>query len=146
MRIVLDTNVVISSYLSSQGASHKVLTSWRNHLFDLVVSEPILEEYSRALQYPHVRKRHNLSDEEIARIVDLLRELAQVVTPRVSLVVVDADPEDNKIIECAVEGKADYIISGNDHLLDIKEYQSIQILTPAQFVLILEREAQGKAA
>src|SRR6266508_1158958 len=146
MRVVVDTNVVISSYLSSQGASHTILTSWRNQSFDLVVSEPILEEYGRALQYPHVRKRHNLSDDEIAKIVDDFRDLAQVVAPSASLDVVAADPEDNKIIECAVEGKADYIVSGNDHLLDIKEYQGIQILTPAQFVLVLEREAQRKAA
>jgi putative PIN family toxin of toxin-antitoxin system len=59
MRVVVDTNVVISSYLSLQGASHTILTSWQDQSFDLVVSEPILEEYGRAMKYPRVRKRHN---------------------------------------------------------------------------------------
>jgi predicted nucleic acid-binding protein len=87
-----------------------------------------------------------LSSTEIARIIEGFATFGELVTPRQHLHIVKADPDDDMLIECAVAGQADYLVSGNDHLLDIKEYEGIQILPPAQFILLLEGEAKRKAA
>jgi uncharacterized protein len=104
MRVVIDTNVVVSRYLSSHGAPAQVFDAWQEKRFDLLVSDPILEEYERALKYPHVRAKHQLNDTEIAEIIEQFSDLAKMVTPTTSIAVVAADPEDDKFIECAVEG------------------------------------------
>jgi putative PIN family toxin of toxin-antitoxin system len=146
MRVVLDTNTVISRYLSPSGPPAHIFQYWEQGAFTLVVSEPILSEIERVFSYPRINKRLGLSDKEIAGIVAGFATFGELVTPQQRLHVVEADPDDDMLVECAVEGKADYLVSGNDHLLDIKEYQGIQILTPAEFVLVLEREARRKAA
>ncbi len=111
-----------------------------------MVSEPILVEIERVFFYPRINKRLRLSDKAIAGIVAGFATFGELVTPQQRLRVVEADPDDDMFIECAVEGKADYLVSGDPHLTDIKEYEGIQILTPAQFVILLEREARRKAA
>jgi putative PIN family toxin of toxin-antitoxin system len=146
MRVVLDTNTVISRYLSPSGTPAHIFQYWEQGVFTLVVSEPILTEIERVFHYRRINSRLGLSDKEIAGIVAGFATFAELVTPHQRLHVVEADPDDDMLIECAVEGKADYLVSGDPHLTDIKEYQGIQILTPAQFVLVLEREARRKAA
>jgi putative PIN family toxin of toxin-antitoxin system len=146
MHVVFDTNVVISRYLSSKGPSAQVFDFWQKKIFDLLVSAPILEEYERALKCPHVRARHQMSDTEIAEIIEEIADLAKMVRPTKRLTVITADPDDDKFLECAVEGKATYIISGNKHLYDLKDYKGVQIFTPAQFCMVLEQEKYKKAA
>jgi putative PIN family toxin of toxin-antitoxin system len=112
-----------------------------------LVSDPILLEYEQVFSYPRINNRLRLSDKEIAGIVAGFATFGELVTPQQRLHVVEADPNDDMFIECAVEGKADYLVSGNTkHLTNMKEYQGIQILRPAQFVLVLEREACRKVA
>jgi predicted nucleic acid-binding protein len=60
--------------------------------------------------------------------------------------IAEVDPDDDMFVECAVEGKVDYLVSGNDHLFALKEYEGIQILTPTQFLMVLQRDARKKAA
>jgi putative PIN family toxin of toxin-antitoxin system len=147
MRVVLDTNTIISRYLSSSGPPAHIFQYWELGAFTLVISEPILAEIERVFSYPRINKRLRLGDKEIAGIVAGFATFGELVTPTQRLHVVEADPDDDMFIECAVEGKADYLVSGNTkHLTNLKEYQGIQILTPAQFVLVLEREARRKAA
>src|SRR6266545_5979254 len=147
MRVVLDTNTIISRYLSPSGTPARIFQYWEQGAFTLVVSEPILVEIERVFFYPRINKRLRLSDKAIAGIVAGFATFGELVTPQQRLRVVEADPDDDMFIECAVEGKADYLVSGNTkHLTNLKEYQGIQILTPAQFVLVLERETRRKAA
>ena len=146
MRVVLDTNCIISRYLSPSGTPAHIFQYWEQGAFTLVISEPILAEIERVFSYPRINNRLRLSDKEIAGIVAGLATFGELVSPEQRLHVVEADPDDDMFIECAVEGKADYLVSGDPHLTDIKEYQGIQILTPAQFILVLEREARRKAA
>jgi uncharacterized protein len=146
MRVVIDTNVVVSRYLSSHGAPAQIFDAWHEKRFDLLVSEPILGECERALKYPHVRMRHHLSDGQIAEIIEQFSELAKMVAPITSIAAVAADPDDDKFIECAVEGRASYIVSGNKHLYDLQEYKGIQIVKSVEFLMVLERQAYKKAA
>jgi putative PIN family toxin of toxin-antitoxin system len=143
MRAVIDTNVIVSRSVSQKGASARIFDHWLEGRFELVVSEDILAEYERALGYERTRKRHGYTFEQIRDFVDDIRQSAILVVVDTILNIVEADPDDNKIIECAVAGNADYIVSGDAHLLDLGEYQGIQVLPPAAFLLVLEQERAG---
>jgi putative PIN family toxin of toxin-antitoxin system len=145
VNVVLDTNIVVSRYLSPLGNPARLLTMWEQGVFELAVSEPILAEYQRVLAYPRIRDRHQMSDEEIAAVVDGFRSFAVLVEPTVSRDVVQDDPSDNKFLECALAAGAEYVVSGDPHLLRIGHYAEIQILRLAEFRLLLETaEASGQ--
>src|SRR3989344_2043204 len=72
---------------------------------------------------------------EMQRTVEEIITLSKIVEPKSKLDIIKEDPDDNKILECAVEGKVDYIISQDKHLLDIKEYKEIKIITPKDFLI-----------
>jgi len=135
--VVIDTNVVVSSDLSPRGTAAQVLNCWREEGFDLLVSEPILEEYERVLRCDRVRRRHGLSDEEISQIVEDFRELAILVpiVPADALNAIEEDPADNMLLECAVVGGAECIVSGDEPVLALASYSGIQVLSPAAFLL-----------
>ncbi len=141
MRVVLDTNIIVSALLSPRGLRAQLVEAWRVQTFQPVVSEPILAEYERALNYPEVAARHGLSRGEVAEIVEGLRQFALMVAPAERLAVVRDDPDHDKFLECAVAGEANYIVSGDRHLLDLQEYRGIQILPAGVFLAVL---AEGK--
>lgn len=134
MRIVLDTNVIISRYLTPHGRVARILSLWEHEAFDLLVSEPILEEYARVLAYPQHRKVHKLDDRMRAEIMDAFRELAEIVEPLTTPAVVHDDPDDDHFLACAVSGQADYIVSGDPHLRKLVVYEGIPIFSPAEFL------------
>lgn len=140
MRVVIDTNVIISRYLSPHGSPAQVLSSWEKGRFDLLVSPAILREYERVFRYPRIKKHLALSEEKIAAILDDFSELAETIVPTKSLSVVTTDPDDNKFIECAVAGDADYIVTGDPHLVDLGKYRGIFIVPPAVFLVFLEHQ------
>jgi uncharacterized protein len=141
MRVVLDTNVVVSAFLSVKGAPARILALWEQGAFDLVVSEPLLAEYERVLAYKPVQARHRMDAQALAEVVQGFRASAIIVEPALRLVIVTEDPDDDKFLECAVAGGAAYIISGDSHLLDLREYQGIQILPPVAFLSLLAGDA-----
>jgi len=138
MRIVLDANVLISALISQHGASARILEAWENARFDLVVSAPILEELARVLHYPRIQEKYNLPDEYIQGFLGLIVSQAMVVSPCDEINIIAVDPTDNRYLECAVEGMAAYIITGDRHLLDIGDYRGIIILPPAGFLTLLD--------
>ena len=140
MRIVLDANVYVSSLLTQHGNAKKIIDLFEEKKFELLVSEPILEELKRVLGYPHIAKIHKKNAQDIEEYIESLRESSNVVNPQKRLQV-SADESDNRYIECALEGKADILVTGDKkHLLPIKEYQGIHILSPAVFLLIIQVE------
>ena len=138
MKVVLDTNVVVSSFIAPASAPAKVLELVSEDQFEILVSEAILEEYASVLKYPRIQVRHRRSDVEVADIIAGLRTLATIVEPTRRLAVVKEDAEDNKFVECAVEGGAEFIVSGDKHLLALREYEGIQILSPAAFLTVFQ--------
>ena len=138
MIVVLDTNVIISSLLSSKGAPAEIINRWEAGEFDVVISSPLITELERVLTYERVRKYLKFSDEEIAAFLKNLRATAIVVEPEITLDVVKDDPDDNRVVECALAGGASYIVSGNTHLLELKEYNQIIILNPVGFLAALK--------
>ena len=130
MRVVLDTNVLVSALLFT-GISSELVPLWQKGTFTVLLSQEILEEYLRVLAYPKFR----LSEGEIkALIEEELLPFVQIIKPGIRVRVVKRDPSDDKFLECAVAGKADVLISGDKDLLTIKHYRRVRIKTPSQFL------------
>ncbi len=140
MRVVLDTNILVSRFLVPNGNSARIIKQWEAGAFELLVSAEILSECREVLGYKRIRKKYQLADEEVERFITSLREQATVVEPTVALNTVTADPDDNRILECAQAGDADYLVSGDAYLLNLGQYKDIQILSPAVFLAVLHRE------
>lgn len=130
MRVVLDTNAVVSALLFS-GISSELVSLWQKGSITLLLSREILNEYLRVFSYP----KFELSEEEIKELIqEEILPYAEVVKPKRRLRVVQRDPSDNKFIECAVAGKARVIISGDKDLSSLGRYRRIRIQSPAQFL------------
>ena len=143
MVVVLDTNVIISALLSPKGAPAEIISRWEAGVFDVVTSPPLLDELRRALEYGRVKRYLKQPDKMVAALVRRLETAAMVVAPLCSIDVVEQDPADNRVLECARAGSASYIVTGDAHLLELKEYQGVVILNPAGFLLALAQASRG---
>lgn len=145
MRAVLDTNVIISAVLSPAGPPGQILDFIQRHptLVVPILSVTLVEEYRRALLYDHITVRHRLSADRVERFLGRVGQLAVMVEPIVTPIVVRDDPSDNDVLACGPAGGADDIVSGDRHLLRLGEYEGIPIVPPAVFLQIL-REMYGE--
>lgn len=128
-RAVFDTNVLISAYLWA-GVPRRALDIIRNERCELVSAQPAIEEFVRVLGY----RKFGFSPEQIEPFVDDLTSHAIIVQPRHTVEVVTQDPSDNLFLEIALQGNCTALVSGDRHLLDIKQYRRIRILSPTEFV------------
>ena len=126
-RAVLDTNVIVSG-LGWPGAPATILDAALDGRLVLVTSPPLLTELRRVLGYPKLAK----VIEGAAQLADLIETSSAVVLPSRVFAVV-SDESDNRILEAAVEGAADYIVSGDNHLLGLDSFQGIPVMPPAEF-------------
>lgn len=134
-RAVLDTNLFVSGLFSTGGTIGRLQDLWMAGAFELAVSDEILQEIKATLQKPHIQKELFLKKDEVDEIVSLIREKAFVVTH--DLYQTDkivADPTDNKFLGCALEAKACYVVSGDNHLLSLKHFHGIQIVDAYSFI------------
>ena len=139
MRVVLDTNIIISA-LISRGPPYRIIAAWRDQQFTALISAALLAEYARAVRYPKVRRSHGLDEEELARFVGRFIRFGELVESEERLAIVTDDPDDDRILECAVAGEATHIVTGDPHLLALERYQEISILTPRAFLDLLESD------
>jgi putative PIN family toxin of toxin-antitoxin system len=131
MRVVIDTNVFVSGLMLPASVPGKILAVANAGGFQIVLSEPMLEEISAALHYPKVRKRIALSDDEIDRYVQALRFTADVVDPANLTVQVPGDRDDDVILATLVAATADWLITGDAALFALAD--RYPIVTPADF-------------
>ena len=136
MKVVLDTNVFVGAFLSKTSNAARILELLRLEAFELVVSEPILREYEDVLKYDKLRKLHKLTNEQISQLIEDISTIAILVEPEVELLVVRGDADDNMLFECALDGDAEFIISGDALVQSIKEYQGIRVLSPSLFLAL----------
>jgi hypothetical protein len=137
MLIVPDTNCVVSSDISPTGAPAEILRRWRARTLDVAVSEAILVEYERALHYDRVRLRHGLSAEELRTTIAEFKRFAILVNPEEGSPIIANDPDDDKFLWCADAAGASCVVSRDEHLLNIRAYKGIRILTPAAFLALI---------
>ncbi len=138
IRVVIDANQFVSALLKPQSNPADVLQLARERKIQLVISPDIVDEIRAVLLYPKIMKRHRRTPEQIKLFLRKLLKTAVITHCRAGLDVVKDDPSDNKYLECAMEGRADYIISGDGHLTDLRSFHGIRIVTPAQFLKTLK--------
>ncbi len=134
-RTVLDTNVLVSGTIVHHGFPARILASAASGRIRLVVSPYLLAEYLAVVQRPHIAKKYtNLRDR-----LDIIRRFIQAnaisVSPSPINPVIPDDPEDDAILACALEAEAQYIVSGDEHLLQLGKFHGIKILSPRDFVV-----------
>ena len=127
IRVVLDTNIIISSVFW-KGNPHEVVRRGILRVYQSVTSAEILDEAVNKL-----RTKFKFPEESIQELVAILLAHSHVVEPTSKFDVV-RDKSDNKVIECAFDGKADYIVTGDPDLLDLKEFKSTRIITAKEFL------------
>ena len=143
MRVVLDTNVLVSATLIRGGNEDRVLRAWQRGAYDLVLSPAILEEVGRVLTYPKLRKRRWLSDAQVAELLELLATQS-LLTPGTTAIKRSRDPEDDKFLTAGLESGAQYLVTGDKDLLALQAHGGLRIVTPAAFLRLLRE--QGKDA
>lgn len=142
IRVVLDANQFVSALLKPGSNPDAIMLLVREEKALLLMSESICNEVRRVLAYPKIFKRLNLSKGQLDLFFNGLRAVAVITAGTLSLPPLAADPDDTKYLECAVEGKADYLVSGDHHLLDLKFYQGIRIVDPLTFLRLCGEYSQ----
>lgn len=137
-RAVLDANILTRVLLTPRGFSARLLDMLEAGQFILLTSEFILAEVADLLARPHVQRYGPYPPREIREAVEALRAIATVVPGRYEVFAVADDPDDNPILACALEGNANFVVTDDrKHLLPLKHYHGIQIVSAPLFVRVL---------
>lgn len=132
LRVVLDTNVLISAVVYG-GNPRRVLQAAISGAVELSVSEAVIKEFQEVLQRP----QFGLSDQFIHNTIAELTSISEWVVPTKHHQLVEDDPSDNMLLDCAVAAEADYLVTGDDHLLRLQKCGGVKIVNPQQFVAVL---------
>ncbi|MEK6935552.1 MAG: putative toxin-antitoxin system toxin component, PIN family [Nanoarchaeota archaeon] len=127
MKIVVDTNFLVSATQWDYSVSHKLLQKLIRNNIEIFTTRDILNEFVEVL-----RRDFLYNEEDTQNILEKVLQFLTIVAPIKKIEVVKDDADDNKIIECAVESEAEYILSYDKHLLNLKEYEGIKIIKPEE--------------
>lgn len=137
MKIVLDTNILISGTFWT-GKSYKILEKAEKNNIDICSSPELITEYYEKLKSDEIIEKSHEKNLVINSIIQKAISSFTIVQPKEKIDAIKTDPDDNIILECAIEAKVDYIISQDYHLLDLKEFRGIKILSPEDFLNLLK--------
>ena len=132
MKVVLDTNVLVSGFMLPDSVPGRIVAAWRGAQFELAMSEPLLDEIGRVLSHPKIQGRLRWGQDEIARFLLLLRFKADVVDIAGEKASVPRDPGDDPVLATLLAAGADCLVSGDSDLLALRDRFPIQ--APAEFV------------
>ena len=127
-RVVLDTNVLVSGLLG--GTATDVIRRWRAGDFQLILSPAIMTEYEAVLNRP----KFDLPRCVVQELLAYIRDQADWVTPEAQDQMIVRDPADNKFLAAAARGRADWLVSADADLLDLKEFEGIPVVSPWEFL------------
>jgi putative PIN family toxin of toxin-antitoxin system len=140
---VLDVNVIISAVLGALDFSRQVIDALRAGRFVAVTSTGIMSEVETKLRLPRISRRYHLTELDVAWALELLTTFAQVVTvPEHERLVVTGDPEDDGVLATGRLARAAYLVTGDRGLLQLGAYAGMTIVTPREFVTILDQEGE----
>lgn len=134
MRLVLDTNIVVAGFLW-RGAPHDLLDRAIDNLFICLTSVALIGELERVLAYPKFAQRIAAYGLSVPALVRRYAQIARLIPAAEIARVIHADPDDDEVLACALAAKADLIVSGDAHLLDLKTYHRIPIITAADALI-----------
>lgn len=133
IRIVADTNVLISATFWN-GDSNRIIEKVEKKELELLMSKEILEEFSNVLGYKEIQKKIKDKNLEMKRSIEKIISMSVFVEPQERFKIIRDDPDDDKFLDCAVAGNAEFIVSQNKHLLKLKEFRGISIVKPDEFL------------
>ena len=134
-KVLLDTNIFISA-VGWKGKPKVIFEKCLNGELELVTSPEQMEELQRVLEYPRLQ----FTEKQKETFISLILEIATMVEITGKVKVIEEDPDDDIMIETAVVGNVDYIISGDPHLLKLKEFAKVKIVTANEFLGIADQK------
>ena len=129
MKITADTNFFVSATQWDNSVAHKLLLKLIKTDAEIFTTKEILDEFAEVL-----KRDFQYNDEETNDIVETVLAFVRLVEPRERVDVVKDDPDDNKILECAVASKSEYVVTYDNHLLNLKEFRGINIVKPERMI------------
>jgi putative PIN family toxin of toxin-antitoxin system len=138
MRAVVDTNILVRAVIKPQGSVGPVLQRLRRREYTLLLSRATLDELVDVLYRPRLRVKYGLSESALRAVIRLVVLRSELVQPT-EQVAICRDPKDDKFLEVALAGQADVIVSGDEDLLILDPYAGIPIVSPSQFLAMLDR-------
>ena len=136
LKVTLDTNVLISGTFW-EGEAYKIMQLIEQKKIECHLSKAILEEYNKVLHSEEILEKISEHHLKIKSVMIKVIEMCSIVEPKTCILVVDEDPDDNKILECAVEARVNYIVSYDEHLLKLKEFEGIRIILPKELLKVV---------
>lgn len=130
---VIDTNVLISA-LAWHGKPLEVLKLAGKGEIQMILSRQQLQELARVLRYQKI----NFTEQQAEERIQLIKNIAHIVDVHIHLDAIPEDPDDNIILATAVENNAAYLITGDKHLLKLKQYENVKIMTPGDFLVLFD--------
>jgi putative PIN family toxin of toxin-antitoxin system len=137
IRAVVDTNILIRALIKPQGTVGPVLTRLRDGDYTLLYAGPLLDELVAKLALPRIHDKYHLTDDDVETVLALILLRGEPVMPQ-RRITACRDPKDNVVLEVAVAGEADYIVTGDNDLLVLHPFEGIHIVGPAEFLRALE--------
>ncbi len=139
MRVVFDTNVLISALITTGKPKELFQQAVRGHI-QLVISKNILEEFSQISKDPRIRKY--ASEEDVIAFLRIIDKVAKITKVKSKFNVVKEDPDDDMVVRTAFDGNANYIVSGDKHLLSLGAYRGIRIINVDEMLTLLKEKKQ----
>lgn len=130
LKVVYDTNIIVSAALRKDGLPALLLSLSLEGRVRLFISQPLLTEYQETLK----RLRFSLNPKDVEELLSLISKKATFVKPARRLQIIERDDADNRILECALKGRVDFIVIGNKRHFPFDEFRGIKILTPREFI------------
>jgi len=137
LKAVVDTNVLVSGTILSHGNPYEILEAWRRSQFILVLSPDIIAEVQAMLRRPKIFKKYGLTESLLARLISALNLEALIIRPGPINPLPDIEPADLKFLACADAGAADYLVTGDRALQNLKTYKATRIVSPRVFLTLL---------
>ncbi len=144
LKVVLDANIFVSAVLKPHSDLAKIFELVKEGKIRIILSNGILSEIRAVLLYPKIKQRHRRSPKEIEEFLQKTIPVSIVAPEKMKVRTIEDDPADTKYLAAAVEAKADFIISGDRHLKDLKMFEGIRILDPSAFLRFVEKVSGEK--
>ena len=143
VKAVIDTSVMVSVAFAKEGLTKELRDMIAEGAFQLVTSKEIMAELYRVLHYPRILRQFKPAKEELEDFIGMILERALLTEGRVTIRKIEEDPSDDMFLACALEGKADFIVSRDPHLRNLKRFQGIEIVDVRTFVERVKKEKKG---
>ncbi|MGH7429019.1 MAG: putative toxin-antitoxin system toxin component, PIN family [Candidatus Methylomirabilaceae bacterium] len=138
LKVVVDSNVLVSGTILSRGHPFEILEAWRRGEFILVTSREVLAEVEAVLRRPKIFEKYRLTEDLVARLLAALEHDAIIADAGPIVSLPDVEPHDVKFLVCAEAGVADYLVTGDLALLKLRAFRETRIVDPATFTAILD--------